>query len=168
MNQPQPVDGGVCGDPFEAAGFPWHCKLPKGHDGDHAGAQIHAVGVDGGEAMNPPTPSQDAEGGGNEACHYVALCLQPRRYHHSDGGDAVHHPFIPRGESESSIRADYEELVKAAEPFLTLPCYCEDYWLRDYNRHGPNCVANEYEDETAALRTALTRIEESLGGRKDD
>lgn len=50
MTQPS-VDGGErCGEVYGtttigASRIDWHCKLMKGHDGDHQGAQIHAAAI---------------------------------------------------------------------------------------------------------------------------
>ena len=125
----------------------WHCKLEKGHDGDHMGAQIHAAA--------PPTHSQDAEGYGLAeriaGPHGIARCWVWRypirkTWHEVEVPEAV----------ESAIRAPYEELVKAAREVDANRA--TDYEIAHFGDesllHTGQAVALK------KLRTAL----ESLGG----
>ena len=77
---------------------------------------------------------------------------------------------------ESSIRADYEELVKAARDarsalvLLTSELSGQIGYIEGLQQrpHGQPQRAIDHAHEVGArVDTALTRIEESLGGRKD-
>ena len=88
----------------------------------------------------PPTPSQDAEGGG-----WRLVSRDTGGSLWTQDGDPHHYEFVEAG-IESSIRADYEELVKAARAIVSAR------------------KRNDVPDEDAAIErldAALTHIEES-------
>lgn len=131
------------------------------------------------EHMTPPTPSQDAEGGGREG-GYISdgemRAAWEKRYRQrvarfNDTPELVElgvrtHPMPDEYaagwlDAESAIREPYEALVKAARGVLD----SRTEFVFE-NGSGFEETSFEYdENAVACLNAALTRIEESLGGR---